>query len=191
MQLNPEISFRSIDPTPAIETKVRERAARLDHVHSRILYCGVMIESQHRHHHKGRLYHVRIDVRVPGDQLAVSRDPEQDHAHEDAYVAIRDAFDAMERRLESYAHRRRGAVKAHESSTRAGRIEELVFDHGRIETDEGRSIYFHRNSVLDDAFERLEAGSPVRYVESSGDEGPQASVVIPLNQANRGQAEIQ
>jgi ribosomal subunit interface protein len=178
MQLTPEITFRGLEPTPALESKVRERAARLDHFHTRIMHCGVMIESQHRHHHKGKLYHVRIDVTVPGGELAVSQDPKQNHAHEDAYVAIRDAFEAMERQLERFVRRQRREVKTHESPTQAGHVGELDLDHGRIETDEGRSIYFHRNSVLDDAFARLEVGSPVRFVESMGDEGPQASAVI-------------
>jgi cold shock CspA family protein/ribosome-associated translation inhibitor RaiA len=140
--------------------------------------CRVMIESHHRHHHKGKLYHVRIDLTVPGSELVVSRDPDENHAHEDAYVAIRDAFDAMERQLESFFRRQRGDVKNHESVTQAGLIGELELDHGRIETTDGRSIYFHRNSVADNAFERLDVGSPVQYVETAGDEGPQASVVI-------------
>jgi len=180
MQLSPEITFRGLKPTPAIETKVRERAMRLDHFHTRITHCGIMIESQHRHHHKGKLYHVRIDVTVSGGELVVSRDPDQHQAHEDAYVAIRDAFDAMERKLERFSRRQRGEIKNHEIPAQLGRVGELNFDHGRIETDEGRSIYFHRNCVLDDSFAGLQVGSPVRYVEAMGDEGPQASVVIAL-----------
>ena len=36
-----------------------------------------------------------------------------DHAHEDVYVAIRDAFDAAVRRLEDQARKMRGNVKTH------------------------------------------------------------------------------
>ncbi len=153
---------------------------RFERYYSRIMGCRVMIESRHRHHHKGKLYHVRIDVTVPGDELVVSREPDDNHAHEDAYVAIRDAFDAMERQLESFARRQRLEIKVHETPTQSGQVGELDWDHGRIETTEGRSIYFHRNSVSNGGFDGLQVGMPVRYVEAEGDEGPQASLVIPL-----------
>ena len=38
-------------------------------------------------------------------------------------------------------------------------------------------IYFHRNSALDNAFDKLEVGSEVRFVEEMGERGPQASTV--------------
>ena len=180
MQLAPEITFRGLEATPTLEAKVRERVGRLERYHTRIMGCRVMIESHHRHQHKGKLYHVRIDLTVPGSELVVSRDPEENHAHEDAYVAIRDAFNAMERQLESFARRQRGDVKTHEVPSEAGVVGELEFDHGRIETSDGRSIYFHRNSVQNGGFDVLDVGSRVRYVEAAGDEGPQASLVIPL-----------
>jgi ribosomal subunit interface protein len=179
MQLTPEITFRGLASTPAIENKVRERVARLDRYYSRIMGCRVMIESLHRHLHKGKLYHARIDLTVPGSELVVSRDPEGHQAHEDAYVAIRDAFDAMERRLEDFARRQRGDVKKHEVPSH-GRVIELNNEFGRIGTLNGRSIYFHRNSVLNNGFDGLEVGSEVRYVETGGEEEPRASMVVPI-----------
>ena len=180
MLLSPEITFRGLASTPAIEGKVRERVERFDRYYPRLMGCRVMIESRHRHHHKGKLYHVRIELTVPGDQLVVSRESDDNHAHEDVYVAIRDAFDAMERQLESFGRRRRREIKTHETPAQLGRVGELDWDHGRIETPEGRSIYFHRNSVLNDGFDVFQVGIAVRYVEAEGDEGPQASLVIPL-----------
>jgi cold shock CspA family protein len=86
----------------------------------------------------------------------------------------------MERQLESVARRQRREIKTHETQAQVRRVGELDWDHGRIETSEGRSIYFHRNSVLNDRFDGLRLGLAVRYVEAEGDEGPQASLVIPL-----------
>jgi cold shock CspA family protein len=51
-------------------------------------------------------------------------------------------------------------------------------DYGMIKMPDGRQIYFHRNSVLDGAYDKLIEGSEVRFVEEAGDEGPQASTVI-------------
>ena len=90
----------------------------------------------------------------------------------------RAGFDAARRRLEDYARRRDNRVKSHESPP-CGRIAWL--DRGRgygfIGTPDGREIYFHRNSVLNAGFDRLEVGAPVRYHEEAGEKGPQASTV--------------
>ena len=72
--------------------------------------------------------------------------------------------------------RTRGETKAREAVAH-GRVGELLPDHGFIETPEGRTVYFHRNSVLEDAFDELETGSEVRFTEEMGEEGPQASTV--------------
>jgi cold shock CspA family protein len=50
-------------------------------------------------------------------------------------------------------------------------------DYGRIASVDGGDIYFHRNSVLNLDFDALEIGTEVRFVERTGDEGPQASSV--------------
>jgi cold shock CspA family protein len=140
--------------------------------------CRVVVEAQHQHHHKGNLYHVRVDITVPGHELVVSRDPKDHQAHQDVYVAIRDAFDAARRQLEDYARKLRGDVKEHEVPPH-GHISELLpeQDYGRIQTTDGRSIYFHRNSVINADFDSLSTGDPVRFDEEVGDEGPQASTV--------------
>lgn len=178
MKLPLQIVFRNLDPSAAIEAKVRERAEKLDHFYDDIMSCQVVIEAHHKHHHKGKLYHVRVDVRVPGAELVTSREPGEHHAHEDVYVAIRDAFDAMRRQLEDHARRRRGKVKTHEAPAH-GRIVELLpeEDYGRIESADGRLIYFHRNSVVDAGFDQLDIGDEVRFAEEMGELGPQASTV--------------
>jgi len=114
MKLPLEIVFHNLEPSDAIEAKVRERADRLEKFYKNIMSCRVVVEAGHKHHHKGNLYHVRVDVTAPDTELVASREPKAHHAHEDVYVAIRDAFDAMRRQLEDYARRRRGNVKTHE-----------------------------------------------------------------------------
>jgi ribosomal subunit interface protein len=168
-----------MEPSDAIEARIREKAAKLDRFYDHVMSCRVMVEAPHGHHHKGRLYQVRIDMTVPDGELLVTHEHHhQDHSHEDVYVAIRDAFDAMKRQLEDYARKRRGKVKTHETPAH-GIVTSLHPDenYGRIETPDKRLVYFHRNSVLDNAFDRLAVGSEVRFVEEAGEEGPQASTV--------------
>ena len=178
MELPVQISFRGVPSSDAIEANVRARVARLERYYDRIMGCRVIIEAPHRRHHQGKLYHVRIDLTVPGEELVVSREPTEHHAHEDVYVAIRDAFEAAQRRLEDHARRQRGAVKVHEPRPLAEVCRLFPKEgYGFIQTPDGREVYFHRHSVLDDAFDLLEIGSRVEFVEEPGEQGPQASTV--------------
>jgi len=178
MQLPLQITFRNMEPSEAIEAKIRERSERLDRVYERITSCRVVVEAPHRHHHQGNLVHLRIDLKVPNGELVVNREPDQHHAHEDAYVAVRDAFDAMQRQLEDFARRQRADVKLHEPPA-LGRVASLFPEdgYGFISTGDGREIYFHKNSVVDDSFAQLSIGSGVRFVETMGEKGPQATTV--------------
>jgi ribosome-associated translation inhibitor RaiA len=76
------------------------------------------VEKPHRHHQKGTLYHVRINLTVPGKEIVVQRDPAEHQEHGDIHAAIRDAFDAAKRQLEDYARERRREVKQHAPSPR-------------------------------------------------------------------------
>jgi ribosomal subunit interface protein len=121
MSIQPvEIVFDNMNPSPAIESKIRERAEKLDQFFDQIMTCRVLVEAPHKHHHKGNLYRIRINLTVPGEELVVSRVPDDQQAHEDVYVAIRDAFDAIRRQLEDYAARRHGQVKRHSAPQPGG-----------------------------------------------------------------------
>jgi len=102
MQQPLQITFRNMDASAAIEDDIRDKAGKLEQFCDQIMGCRVMVEALHRHHHKGHLYHLRIDLTVPGHEIVVSRDPAKHQAHEDPYVAVRDAFDAARRQLEDY-----------------------------------------------------------------------------------------
>ena len=176
-----QISFRDMDPSPAIETRSREKAAKLERFAARLTSCRVTVEARNRHQRQGRLYSIHIDLRAPGEELVAGHGRPQDHAHEDVYVAIRDAFAAARRRLEDHTRRQRGDVKTHAEPPH-GRIVRLFPDHGFIETSDGFEVYFHKNSVASDGFDSLAVGDAVRVVvaEKEGTEGPQASTVVKL-----------
>ena len=105
-------------------------------------------------------------------------EPSKHAAHEDVYVALRDAFSAAGRKLQDYVRRRRGKVKAHEAAPRA--YVSRLFpeeDYGFLKTPDGREIYFHKNAVLSPRFDRLEVGIEVLFAEEMGEKGPQATSV--------------
>jgi ribosome-associated translation inhibitor RaiA/cold shock CspA family protein len=202
-----KITFRDMPSSKAIEDNIHEKANKLDSLYDDIMSCRVIVEAPHRHHHKGKAYVVRIDMTVPGGELVVNREPKrllaaraahveklektlvENHgpskhaAHEDAYVAIRDAFNAAARKLQDYARRRRGKTKIH-ASTPLARVAKIfpIEDYGFLQTPDGREIYFHKNSVSQPGFDRLEIGTEVYYAEELGEKGPQATTVRVVGQ---------
>ena len=178
MQLPLQITFKDMAPSPAIESQVRDKSTKLERFFDRIIGCHVTIEAPHRHSHKGRLYGVRIDLTVPGREIVVTHSGPRDHRHEDIGVAIGDAFRAAERQLEDHARKSRGAVKAHVAPLH-GHVTKLMPDFGFVTTSDGQEVYFHRNSVTDAGFARLEVGSEVRLAVAEGEsaQGPQATTV--------------
>jgi ribosomal subunit interface protein len=178
MQIPVQVTFRGLDRSEAVEAKALERAAKLERFFDSIISCRVVVEAGPRHQRKGNLYRVLVDVTVPGRELAASRGPDQHHAHEDVYVALRDAFDAMRRQLEDHARRSRGREKRHEVPPH-GRVSAISLDQGNgtIQTSDGREVRFSRNSVVGDHFDRLQVGDEVRFTDADQAPEPAASTV--------------
>lgn len=106
------IVFRDMEPSEAVRQVVEKKLEKLGHL-ARIVGGEVAIEAPHRQHQQGTHFRVRIDLQVPGGELVYGRDPGDDGAHEDAYVAIRDAFDGITRQLQQHKDIRRGRTKTH------------------------------------------------------------------------------
>jgi ribosomal subunit interface protein len=107
VQIPLDVDFQNLEPSEFITARIAERVQKLERFNARIISCRVIVECPHRHHAKGKEYHVRILLRLPGEEIVISHDPGDDRTHTDVYVAIRDAFDACERRLKAYVERLR------------------------------------------------------------------------------------
>lgn len=178
-----KIDFQNMDPSEYVAARIRNRAEKLSRVCDRVIGCHVTVQAPHRRHRKGNAYRVRIVTNLPGGSVVVGRDPGNQDARADIYVAIRDAFDALERQLASRARRRRGEVKAH-SGSETGRVSRLFAakGYGFIELADGEEIYFHCNAVEGGRFPTLAEGQGVRIViaETESEFGPQATYVAPV-----------
>jgi len=182
MQVPLQIAFEHIHHSDAIEARIREEAAKLEEFYGRLTSARVVVSRPQHRHHKGDTYAVRIHLTVPGAaDIVINRDPGVTGAHEDAYVTIADAFKAARRQLQDLVRERQGQTKAHDEAPH-GTIATLVpeADHGFIASTDGREIYFHRNSVEDGKFDELRVGQEVRFAETVGDKGPQATFVQPV-----------
>lgn len=191
-----QITFRSGTVPPPAELWVHSEAAKLKNFYGRIMGCRVAIESPHRHHRIGSSYHVRIYLTVPGGELVVKHEPslktrarqsgeaeikkhlEPRTTHKHLRRAIHDAFKAAGRVLQDYARRQRGDVKARQAQP-LGTVTQIFPDKGFgfLTAEDGRNIYFHKDSVLNEAFGRLHVGTLVSFAEEQGEKGPQASTL--------------
>lgn len=174
-----EIAFHNLPPSEALEAEIRKRVTKLEKIFPRLIACRVSVEALHNQHQTGNIFEVHIVLGVPGRDIAVSREPhkvKQRYANPDAYVSVRDAFDAAERQLAHFKDRRRDAPGSPDSSAFTGQVTLIQpgDDHGFILTNTGTQIYFHRDSVTDARFEDLKEGDIVHYVEEESDSGPLA-----------------
>ena len=173
MKLPLEISARDVRINGETEALIRDKALKLDRFYDQIIGCRVKVDVPHRSQRRGIMYNVRIDITVPGGELIVKREPD-----EDLHVAIVNSFETAQRRLTGYADRQRGEVKTHFEKPVA-RVARIFTEqgYGFLMTLEGREVYFHKNAVLDAKFAVLNVGMEVTFIEQSGDKGSQASSV--------------
>ena len=183
MQTPLQITAHDLTLADAVETDIREKAAKLERYYPRLISChvvvGAPVRSAHASFSQTGRYHVSIDLTVPGAELVVTR-----QENEELQVAIRDAFNAAQRRVRDYARRQRGEVKTLETPPHAVVSQLFAAEgYGFLSTPDGREIYFHRNSVLAPGFDQLALGTEVRFAEELGDKGPQASTVTKVSNA--------
>jgi ribosomal subunit interface protein len=103
-----QITFHGMEKSNAVEDAVRRKCEHLERFADDIMSCRVVVDQMQLHKHQGRPFGVSIDLTRPGCELVVDRVED-----EDVYVALRDAFDIMKRRLEDTVRQRRGDEKVH------------------------------------------------------------------------------
>ena len=171
-----KIQYLGFSESTAVSAAVWEYVEHIEKIYGRIMSCNVVISHPHRKHQKGGIYHVKIRLHMPGGDIFIDKEPEKNHAHEDIYVALRDAFDSAKRKLEDFTRIREGRVKDKIGPAHAKILRIIDFDDcGFVLTEDDREIYFHRNSLLNGEFEKLKIGQEVRFSESLGEKGPQVS----------------
>lgn len=173
-----EVTFHGVPSSGALRDNIVTQVAKLERQAPDALSCRVTVEYAGQRRHKGNRYHVHVRLIIPGAEFNAGLTPPGNASHQDPYVAVRDAFEALRRQLEESLRIRRGEVKIHVAQPH-GRIARLFPEagYGIIVAEDGREIHFHRNSLVDAAFEDLQMGSEVRFTEAPGVEGPWASTV--------------
>src|SRR5918996_5366865 len=183
MQTAPEIIFHDVDRSPWVENYILERVQRLERFADGITTCRVSLTQEQASHQKGNRYSVLVEARMPPNHdLAARKEKVIRDMQTQLPALINLAFGAIERQLKKTAALRRGEVKSSDRRPdgQPHAVVEKLLDEGYgflRAIDDNRQVYFHRNSVLHDDFERLAVGTEVRYTPQEGEQGPQASSV--------------
>jgi len=169
-----QITMKDIPASQALDSQIRKRTEKLTRYFDRIISCRVVIETAQKHKHQGKVFNARIDVSVPGKELVVTH-----KFSEDIYLAVRDAFDAIERQLEEHARKRHGRVKSH-NGVLHGYIARLIPDegYGFIEGNDGNEYYFSLTNVSYPSFDSLLIGDAVEYMPEALSDGRHAHHIV-------------
>jgi cold shock CspA family protein/ribosome-associated translation inhibitor RaiA len=177
MQTPIEIDFKGFTASDAQKVAIARHLDEVERRFGRIISGRIHVKSPDKHHRKGAAFEISIRLKLPaGREVDVSRTPGADERYADFNFALADAFRRAERQLHDKVERIQGEVKTAVEMP-IGTVTRLFEDHGFLETADGLEIYFHRNSVVNDGFGKLEPGSRVTFVEEPGEKGPQASTV--------------
>ncbi|MFN3655889.1 MAG: cold shock domain-containing protein [Pseudolabrys sp.] len=182
METPVQIDFQDMEAKAEVRSAVVRQLGQLEERFGRVTAGRVVLKGPGSRHRTGGLYDINIRLALPeGREVNIGRTPQDDERYSDLNFALNDAFKRARRQLQDQVRRLRGDVKLHEGEPVATVVRlDPSGEFGFLETIDGQEIYFHRNSVVDGAFARLEVGSRVTFAETMGDKGPQATTVKPL-----------
>lgn len=173
MQTKPTISYRNLPSSAILDEIIHKRIDALEKFSSAIVGCHVVIEAPQKRRLNARGFEVRIHLEVPGPDLSVSRSVRQGDAQDDAKLAINSAFGALEKRLKEQKRKMNAQEVKHHPPILHGEIVELIGDqgYGYLRGDDGREVYFQRDSLVAGNWDRLGLGDRLRFREMDGEKG--------------------
>ena len=174
-----EVVFQGMVANADVRDAIDRHLRQLEDRFGRVTAGRIVLRAPSDHHHTGGLFDINIHFALPdGREVNVGHTRQDDERYADLNFALNHTFKRARRQLQDKVRRLEGKVKLHEGVP-SGTVKELdpVGGFGFIETSDGREIYFHRNSVLNDEFPHLAVSARVTYVEEMGEKGPQASTV--------------
>lgn len=177
MRIPPEITYRGVEKTNAIERLVEEKLAKLERVCDHISSCHIAIEKEQDQPRDRSPYRVRLDITVPpGHEVAAESHMGHRTQYAELDTVIRDAFDKAWRQLRDLSKQQQAYDQGHihNGATETTALVNKLFPeegYGFLKTLEGEDIYFNHNSVLHDDFGRLEIGTGVRFEVVEAEDG--------------------
>lgn len=179
MQTEPIISYRNVDRSAAVDELVTRRIAKLEERDDRITGCEVTLDAPQKRKRNGRVLRVTLNLHLPGPDVSISREVAQGSAREDLVLAVNRAFTAAEKTLKRRKKVMDGVEVKHHPPVLHGTITEFEAElgYGQLRADDGREVYFQRDALNADDWDRLSKGTRLRFREMIGEKGPYATAV--------------
>lgn len=100
------IVHRHIPVSESLSSYIREQVSLLEEAGHSMTRCHVVLEPL-RHPAQGlaKRCRVHVDVHVPGKTVSSDRVPTEGEGHDDPYLGVRQAFDAIRRQLSEHHSR--------------------------------------------------------------------------------------
>jgi putative sigma-54 modulation protein len=118
-----EISFKGLESSRSVENKIAERASRLEKHFDRITHMRVVVAAPNKLAHKGQHYQVKLEISVPGSApVIISEDPAGNNPHTDLLIAIRDAFETAERKLDQISDKKMAGARSERGRRRPAKV---------------------------------------------------------------------
>lgn len=177
MKISPEITYRGVEKTEAIENLIHEKIAKLEQVCHHISSCHIAVEKDQDRPRDRSPYRVRLDLTVPpGHELAAESTMGNQTQYAELDTVIRDAFDKAWRQLSDLTSQQQDYGKgqindgAHDTTALVTKLF-AEQGYGFLKTLDGEDIHFTRNSVAHDGFDRLVVGAGVRFEAVEDEQG--------------------
>jgi ribosome-associated translation inhibitor RaiA len=115
MESPPEIVFRDLKSTPAVDAAIAAHIEQLEKLYGRITSCRVVVQAPSGHHRSGGHYEVHIHILLPDHrEVNVDRSPTSDGRDAELTSAVDDAFKHARRQLEDLVRRAEGEIRQRE-----------------------------------------------------------------------------
>lgn len=162
-----------MDRSPAVEDSIHKKIDELEQRFSHIMSCRVSVNFTSHRGNLGKLFEIHIVLTLPGKDISVSKASGHDHAHEDVYVAIRDAFSSALRMLDNRVEQMHDHRATNITLTMSGVVKRLFEEqgYGFIVTDDGKDVYFNKDSLTKSNWRELSVDQPVQFKQHEGDKG--------------------
>jgi len=180
MQTPLQLEIQGFQPSGHLKQLIQDNIDKLERRFGRMTACRVAIRSPDAHHRMGEPYFVTIRLALPGRRDVTVKPPPRarDRRQGEVNFAVNDAFRRAARQLSDHATKMKSVAPPNASQPQGKVISvDAGGNFGFLESEDGREIYFHANSVLGGKFSSLKTGDRVSYHEESGEKGAQASTV--------------
>jgi cold shock CspA family protein/ribosome-associated translation inhibitor RaiA len=175
----PTIAWRHVDASPIVETLATKRYERLRRFGEGIESCDIVVEGMPKRKRTARGFRVRVTLHLPGPDLTAQREVAQGSAQEDIELALNRAFSALEKQLKTKWKTAPGHGGKFHDPVLHGVVTllEKELGWGTVRADDGREVYFQKDSLAHADWDKLSKGTRLRFREAMGDKGPYATGV--------------